>query len=61
MICSLLGQPVRVLLEEKQETRYYRITWDGKDAGGRQVASGIYLVRMAAGEFSEVKKMVLLK
>ncbi len=61
MVYNLLGQQVRVVLEEVQEAGYYRVTWDGKDAGGRRVASGIYLVRMAAGEFSEVKKMVLLK
>jgi hypothetical protein len=36
-------------------------TWDGKDGLGRQVASGVYLVRMAAGKFRQVRKMVLLK
>ncbi len=61
VIYNTLGQQVRVLTDEKQEAGYYRITWDGKDAGGRWVSSGVYLMRMVAGKFSEVKKMVLLK
>ena len=60
-IYNTLGQQVRVLMDEKQEAGYYRVTRDGRDARGRRVSSGIYLVRMAAGEFSEVRKMVVLK
>ena len=50
-----------VLSHEKQEVGYYRDTWDGKDARGRQVSSGIYLVQMEAGTFSAVGKMLFLK
>jgi flagellar hook assembly protein FlgD len=58
---NTLGQQVRTLVDEQQEAGFYRITWDGRDEVGRQVASGIYLVRMAAGAFTSVEKMVLLK
>ena len=39
----------------------YKITWDGTDLSGNQVGSGTYLLRMKAGEFTEVRKMMLLK
>jgi flagellar hook assembly protein FlgD len=45
----------------KQDAGFYEMTWDGKDEIGRQVASGIYLVRMKTGIFKQVRKMVLLK
>jgi flagellar hook assembly protein FlgD len=37
------------------------ITWDGKNDVGKDVASGIYFYRLAAGQHSAIKKMVMLK
>jgi len=37
------------------------MTWDGRDAGGGQVATGVYFYSVEAGAFKDVKKMVLMK
>jgi hypothetical protein len=37
------------------------ISWDGKTDAGERAASGLYLYRVSAGEFSETRKMTLLK
>jgi hypothetical protein len=37
------------------------IEWDGTDASGLQVASGIYFYKAAASNFTATKKMVLMK
>jgi hypothetical protein len=39
----------------------YTIDWNGRDANGNPVASGVYFTRMQAGTFSTTKKMTLLK
>ena len=60
-IFNLLGQEVRVLVNERRDAGSFSATWDGADAMGRRVASGIYLYRIQAGSFSATKRMLLLK
>jgi hypothetical protein len=37
------------------------VQWNGTDDRGAPVASGVYLYRVRADHFVDVKKMVLLK
>ncbi len=60
-IFNLLGQEVRVLVNERMDAGSFTATWDGTDGLGRRVASGIYLYRIQAGAFSASKRMLLLK
>jgi hypothetical protein len=60
-IYNLLGQLVRTLVDEPKSSGAYEVIWDGKDSQGEQVSSGVYFYRMTAGNFSESKKMILIK
>ncbi|MCK6560045.1 FG-GAP-like repeat-containing protein [bacterium] len=60
-VFSLLGERVRTLVEQECSAGFHRVIWDGKDERGRLRASGIYLYRLQAGEFVQVKKMSLLR
>ena len=60
-IYNILGQEVRVLVDEVKEAGYYTVTWDGKDASGNDVTSGVYFYRLDAGGFSSTKRMMLMK
>ena len=60
-IYNLLGQQVRVLVNERKDAGSFTATWDGTDALGRRVASGVYMYRMQAGSFSDTRRMLLLK
>jgi hypothetical protein len=60
-IYNVLGQEVRTLVNEPQDSGYYTITWDGKDSYGSEVSSGVYFYRLAGGQFSETKRMLLVK
>ncbi|NOY61222.1 MAG: T9SS type A sorting domain-containing protein [Calditrichaeota bacterium] len=60
-IYNTLGQMVRTLVNRKQTAGNYSVQWNGLDENGRQVTSGTFLVKLQAGEFSQVRKMVYLK
>ncbi len=62
-IYNAAGQLVRTLVDEEQEPAAggFNVTWDGRNSGGHGVASGVYFYRFAAKEFSDTKKMVLLR
>ncbi|MDZ7374284.1 MAG: Ig-like domain-containing protein [candidate division KSB1 bacterium] len=60
-VFNVLGQRVRLLLDEHVEAGFHEVRWDGRDELGRDVASGVYYVRVHAGEASQVKKMLLLR
>jgi hypothetical protein len=61
VVYNILGQKVRTLLEEYQKAGRHRVLWDGRNEKGKEVSSGIYLYRIKTSEFSQTKKMVLLR
>ena len=61
LIYNILGEVVAVLVDEIQEGGFYRVTWNGTSMEGAAVGSGVYFCRMHAGQFSSVKKMLLMK
>lgn len=60
-IYNTLGQKIRTLLSKELSAGSYSLEWDGKNAGGKIVASGVYLYKLDSESFRESKKMVLLK
>ena len=60
-IYNILGQRVRVLVDEYQNSGLKSVNWDGKDNQGREVAGGVYFYSIKAGDFEQTKKMILLK
>ena len=60
-IYNIIGQRVITLLDEPLAPGHYRITWDGTDRTGRRAASGIYLCRLRAGDWSQTNRMVLIR
>ena len=55
-IYNLLGQKVITLVSERQKAGHHQVEWN---ASG--FASGVYYYQLVAGEFREVKKMILLR
>jgi len=60
-IYDAAGRLVRVLAEGGRPAGRYAELWDGCDASGRAVASGVYFYRLDAGAFTQTRKMILLR
>jgi hypothetical protein len=60
-IFNMLGQKITTLVDEDQAAGRKGVVWDGRDENGNEVASGVYLYRLQAGDFSQTEKMVLIK
>jgi Flagellar hook capping protein len=61
MIYDIMGRKVRTLVNEFQDIGYRTIQWNAADDFGRPVSAGMYVYTIQAGDFRQVKKMVLLK
>jgi hypothetical protein len=60
-IFNVLGQEIRILVDENQGAGLHLVRWDGRDLGGGQATSGIYFCELRAGAGREIRKMVLLR
>ena len=58
---DVLGRVVTTLAQGRQTAGVHRVEWDGREASGRMAASGVYLVRLQAGDLAQVRPAVLLK
>lgn len=61
VIYNALGQEVRTLVQGIQAAGQYHIAWDGHDAKGRTVSSGIYISRLEFKGHVQMNRMTLLK
>ncbi len=55
------GQIVKNLCNEERNPGTFQLVWNGKDSNNKKCSSGVYFIRMNAGEYNSVKKVMLLK
>ena len=65
-IYNMLGQKIRVLIDEEQSAGVKTLQWDVRDEFGRQVTTGVYFLKFAAlasgsRPILKTRKMTLLK
>jgi len=58
---NALGVRLDVLADEWQAAGGHQVRWDGIDAAGRRLPSGVYLCRLTAGTAALERKLVLLR
>ena len=60
-VVDLSGRVVRELVRTAQGSGSYHTIWDGRDASGEALASGVYMIHLRAGDWRSSQKAVLLK
>jgi hypothetical protein len=60
-VFTLDGNLVRVLERSNKQAGKHRVSWDGKNNGGRIVARGMYFIRIVAPEIDEIRKVMVVK
>lgn len=60
-VYDLAGRRLRVLSSGNLAAGSHAVSWDGHDASGRPLASGIYLLRLKAESTTQVEKLTLIR
>ena len=61
LIYDILGRLTKKIIDNRQDTGFKSIQWDGTNNYGKKVSDGVYLYSIEAGNFRQTKKMILLK
>ena len=60
-VFNMLGQQITTLVNEEQKAGEYTIDFSANGGNASSLASGIYMYRLQAGNFSSTKKMILIR
>ncbi|UCD64186.1 MAG: T9SS type A sorting domain-containing protein [Candidatus Zixiibacteriota bacterium] len=60
-IFNILGQRIVTILDEARPAGQHSVVWDGTDENNRPVSTGLYFYRIKAGDYTDSKKMLMLK
>ncbi|MCL2065056.1 MAG: carboxypeptidase regulatory-like domain-containing protein [Candidatus Cloacimonetes bacterium] len=60
-IFNIRGQKIKTLVDENLRSGKYSSEWMGDDDYGRTVSSGVYFYQMQTEDYSNIRRMVLLK
>lgn len=60
-VYDLMGRQIATLVNQELAAGSYETSWNGQDASGNLVASGVYMYKITAGSFVSSKVMTLLK
>ena len=60
-IYDLMGRSIKSLVNTNQSVGYRNIQWNATNDLGEPVSAGMYIYKIQVGEFTQTKKMVLLK
>jgi hypothetical protein len=60
-IYDVSGRLVTTLVDGEMSADRHSVIWNGRNSRGATVSSGVYFYRLTAGDFMQVKKMLLIK
>ena len=60
-IYNIAGQRVATLVDEQKPAGQHQAIWNGKDASGKRVGSGLYFYRLSTDTQTQTRRMILVK
>jgi flagellar hook assembly protein FlgD len=60
-VYDALGRRVQVLVDERTPAGRHTVQWNGRDASGRALASGLYFIRLRAGDQQHIRRLTLVR
>lgn len=60
-VYNMLGQMIKILVNEKTLQGAHTVKWDGTNELGEKVVSGVYFYKLDIGDYSKTMKMLLIK
>ena len=60
-VYNMKGQKVRSLANGNFTAGQHSVVWNGQDDNGSTVSSGVYFYRITTNEYTETKKMIMIK
>lgn len=60
-VYDLLGRQIKEFRHSGQAAGRHKIIWNGENQDGERVASGIYLLKVSSANWTEMKKVVLMR
>ena len=61
VIYDMMGRQVRILVSGQASAGYHSTMWNATNDRGSAVSAGVYIYTIQAGQYRDVKKMILLK
>ena len=61
VIYDIMGREVITLVDEQYTPGYKSIIWDATNQLGMKVSAGMYFYALRANDFTQIKKMILVK
>jgi|GEM_PF-5182094 len=60
-VFDITGRCIKTLVDEKKEAGFYTIKWNGCNSSNKKFAVGVYFTRLTSGNFTSVKKVILVR
>jgi flagellar hook assembly protein FlgD len=60
-VYDVMGRKVATLVDGPVAAGEHEVRWDGHSSGGHAVASGVYLLRLEAGDQVATRRLTVVK
>ncbi len=60
-VYDITGRKVITLVRQPAFAERYELKWNGKDIKGNDLASGLYFYKLKAGDFTQVRKLMIIR